>query len=63
MKKEKILKRFRGGAFMSLTMGERRAVIRETAVRYNKAGKKKKGRYLMNLLSLQATRDVMLHMR
>ena len=46
MKKEEILMKFRGGAFMSLTLDERRVVIRETAERYNKERKKEKGKLL-----------------
>jgi len=46
MKKEEILKRFRGGEFMSLTLDERRVVIRETAERYNKERKKEKVKIL-----------------
>ena len=52
MKKEEILKRFRGGAFMSLTLDERRVVIRETAVRYNKERKKEKGKILDEFVCL-----------
>jgi len=61
MKKEEILRRFEGGEFVSLTLKERKVAIRETRGRYNKAGKKKKGRYSMNLLNLQVIRDVILH--
>ena len=52
MKKEEILKRFRGGAFMSLTLDERRVVIRETAVRYNKERKKEKEKILDEFVCL-----------
>ena len=52
MKKEEILRRFRGGAFMSLTLDERRVVIRETSMRYNKERKKEKGKILDEFVHL-----------
>lgn len=52
MKKEEILRRFIGGAFMSLTLDERRIVIRETADRYNKERKKEKGKILDEFVHL-----------
>ncbi len=52
MKKEEILRRFRGGAFMSLTLDERRVIIRETAERYNKESKKEKGKILDEFVEL-----------
>ena len=52
MKKEEILRRFRGGEFMSLTLEERRVVIRETSMRYNKERKKEKGKILDEFVHL-----------
>jgi len=52
MKKEEILRRFEGGEFVSLTLKERKVAIRETRGRYNKAGKKEKGKILDEFIKL-----------
>jgi len=52
MNKKEIWKVFEGGAFMSLTLKERRAVVIEVAKRYNKERKKEKGKILNEFVKL-----------
>lgn len=52
MKRKEILEVFRGGNFMSLSLKERRAVIKEVSKRYKKAKKKEKGKMLDEFVKL-----------
>jgi len=52
MKRKEILEVFRGGNFMSLSLKERRAVIKEVSKRYKKTKKKEKGKILDEFVKL-----------
>lgn len=52
MNKKEIWEVFKGGDFMSLTLKEKRAVIREVAKRYKKVRKKEKGKILDEFVKL-----------
>jgi hypothetical protein len=53
MKKlEEILKKLEEGGFMSLSLKERKAVVKEEAARYQKATKKEKGHMLDEFVKL-----------
>ena len=49
---EEILKKLKEGGFMSLSLKERKAVVKEEATRYQKATKKEKGRMLDEFVKL-----------
>ena len=44
MRSNEILELYRGERFMSLSLKERRAVVKEISVRYKKVKKKEKGK-------------------
>ena len=52
MKLNEILDVYQRGDFMSLSLKERRAVVREVSKRYKKAKKKEKGRILDEFVKL-----------
>ena len=52
MKKKEILEVFERGEYMSLSLKERRAVVREVSKRYKKASKKEKGKILDEFVKL-----------
>jgi len=52
MKKKEILEIFRGGNFMSLSLRERRAVVKEISMRYKKLSKKEKSKMLDEFVNL-----------
>ncbi|MGC8758304.1 MAG: transposase, partial [Caldisericaceae bacterium] len=49
---EEILKKLREGGFMSLSLKERKAVVKEEAARYQKVTKKEKGKMLDEFVKL-----------
>ena len=52
MRSNEILELYRGGRFMSLSLKERRAVVKEISVRYKKVKKKEKGKILDEFVKL-----------
>ncbi len=52
MRSNEILELYRGGRFMSLSLKERRAVVKEIPVRYKKVKKKEKGKILDEFVKL-----------
>jgi len=56
---EDILEKLREGGFMSLSLKERKAVVKEEAAIYHKATKKEKGKILDEFEGFQDIQDVM----